>query len=267
MVAVVGVPWDERSSFLQGAADGPGAVRGALLCPSTNLSTESGLDLGIDPRFVDAGDIPVPLGGPPLEAIGAIEGGATALLARGVSLIALGGDHAVSYPLARAHAAVHGPLSILHFDAHPDLYDEFEGDRYSHACPFARILEDGLARHLLQVGIRTTNQVQRAQAERFGVEVIPAGQWSPERVLALDGPVYVSIDLDVLDPAFAPGVSHHEPGGCSTRDLVRAIQSLRGRVIGADVVELNPSRDLQDVTARAAAKIVKELAARLLDAY
>jgi polyprenyl P-hydroxybenzoate/phenylacrylic acid decarboxylase-like protein len=157
------------------------------------------------------------------------------------------------------------PLSIVHLDAHPDLYDEFEGDRYSHACPFARILEDGLARHLVQVGVRTMNPVQRAQADRFGVEVIPMGQWSPDLVLSFEGPVYVSVDLDVLDPAFGPGVSHHEPAGCSTRDVLRLVQSLRSRLVGADVVELNPSRDLQDVTARAAAKIVKELVGRLLE--
>jgi agmatinase len=266
-VAVVGVPWDERSSFLQGAAEGPGAIRGALLSPSTNLATESGIDLGADPRFVDAGDLDVPAGSPAIETVRAIERGAAELLARGAWLIGLGGDHAVTYPLVRAHAAVHGPLSIVHLDAHPDLYDDFEGDRYSHACPCARILEDGLARQLVQVGIRTMNPVQRAQGERFDVEVIPMRQWGPELVLAFEGPVYVSVDLDVLDPAFAPGVSHHEPGGCSTRDVLRVIDSLRGRVVGADVVELNPSRDLQDVTARAAAKIVKELAARLLERY
>jgi len=266
-VAVVGVPWDEHSSFLQGAAEGPAAIRGALMSPSTNLATEGGMELSADPRFVDAGDMEIPLESPGLEAVRAIERGAAALLASGASLIALGGDHAVSYPLVRAHATVHGPLSIVHLDAHPDLYDEFEGDRYSHACPFARILEDGLVRQLVQVGIRTMNRSQREQAERFDVEVIPMRQWSPELVLAFDGPVYVSVDLDVLDPAFAPGVAHHEPGGCSTRDVLRVIQSLRGRLVGADVVELNPSRDLQDVTARAAAKIVKELAARLLERY
>jgi len=267
VVAVVGVPWDEHSSFLQGAAEGPGAVRGALLSPSTNLSTEGGIELGAEPRFADAGDLDVPRDCPGLEAVRAIEQGAASLLARGASLVALGGDHAVTYPLVRAHAAAHGPLSIVHLDAHPDLYDEFEGDRYSHACPFARILEDGLARHLVQVGIRTMNPVQRAQADRFGVEVIPMGQWSPDLVLSFEGPVYVSVDLDVLDPAFAPGVSHHEPAGCSTRDALRLIQSLRGRLVGADVVELNPSRDLQDVTARAAAKIVKELVGRLLEGH
>jgi agmatinase len=267
VVTIVGVPWDEHSSFLLGAAEGPGAIRGALLSPSTNLATEDALDLGTDPRFADAGDLEVPLDCPGLEAARAIERGATGWLAQGARLVALGGDHAVSYPLVRAHAAVHGPLAIVHLDAHPDLYDEFEGDRYSHACPFARILEDGLARHLVQVGIRTMNPAQRKQADRFGVEVIPMGQWSQELVLSFEGPVYVSVDLDVLDPAFAPGVSHHEPGGCSTRDVLRLIQSLRGQLVGADVVELNPSRDLQDVTARAAAKIVKELAARLLERY
>jgi agmatinase len=237
-----------------------------LLNPSTNLSTESGLDLGAEPRFVDAGDLDLPDGARGLEAVGAIDRGVASLLRNGASVVALGGDHAISYPVVQAHAAVHGPLAIVHLDAHPDLYDAFEGDRYSHACPFARILEGGLARSLVQVGIRTMNPAQRAQVERFGVEVVPMREWPSDPVLGFDGPVYLSVDLDVLDPAFAPGVSHQEPGGCSTRDVLRLIQSLRGRIVGADIVELNPSRDVGGATARVAAKVLKEIVARMLEA-
>lgn len=264
-VAIAGIPWDAHSSFLRGAAAGPAHIRDALLSPSTNLAAEGGADLALDPRIVDAGDLEVPDDDIGLEAVRAIERGTTTLLAAGASVVALGGDHAVTYPVVRAHAALHGPLSIVHLDAHPDLYDHFEGDRFSHACPFARILEDGLAQHLVQVGVRTMNAPQRAQAERFGVEVIPMREWDTGLVLALDGPVYLSLDLDVLDPAFAPGVSHHEPGGCSTRDVIRIIQSFRGRLVGADIVELNPSRDIQGVTARVAAKFLKEIVARVLE--
>jgi arginase len=260
-VALLGVPWDEHSSFTRGPSLAPPAIRAALRSPSTNLSTESGLDLGTDPRFTDAGDLEIPAGAGALETI---ERGIARVLASGSRVLALGGDHAVSYPLLRAHASHHSGLTLVHLDAHPDLYDEFEGDRLSHACPFARILEERLVRRLVQVGIRTLNAPQRAQAERFGVERIEMKDWRPGLALDTDGPVYVSIDLDVLDPAFAPGVSHPEPGGPSPRDVIGFLQRLRGRVVGADVVELNPSRDPEGLTARVAAKLVKELAARLL---
>jgi len=261
-VALLGVPWDEHSSFLRGAALAPPAIRAALRSPSTNLSTESGLDLGTDPRFGDADDLEIPPGTSALEVI---ERGVARILDSGARVLALGGDHAITYPVLRAQAAHHPALTLVHLDAHPDLYDTFEGDQLSHACPFARILEEKLVRRLVQVGIRNLNAHQRAQAERFGVERIEMKDWRPDLLVEADGPVYVSIDLDVLDPAFAPGVSHPEPGGLSTRDVIGLVQRLRGRVVGADVVELNPTRDPDGLTARVAAKLVKEIAARLLE--
>lgn len=261
-VALLGVPWDEHSSFRRGAALAPPSVRAALRSPSTNLSTESGLDLGIDPRFTDAGDVDIPGGA---EAVEAVERGVARTLASGARVLALGGDHAITYPVLRAHASRHTGLTLVHLDAHPDLYDVFEGDRLSHACPFARILEERLVSRLVQVGIRTLNEPQREQAERFGVEQIEMKGWRPDTLVAAAGPVYVSIDLDVLDPAFAPGVSHPEPGGLSVREVIGFLHRLQGRVVGADVVELNPSRDPDGLTARVAAKLVKELAARLLE--
>jgi arginase len=262
MTAVLlGVPWDEHSSFLRGAALGPPAIREALHSPSSNLSTESGLDLATDTRFRDAGDLRVP---PGAGALGAIEARVGEELSRGGRLVVLGGDHALTYPVVRAHAGVFPGLTLVHLDAHPDLYDEFEGDRLSHACPFARILEERLVQRLVQVGIRTLNPPQRAQAERFGVEVVEMRTWSEEVSVSADGPVYVSVDLDVLDPAFAPGVSHPEPGGLSTREVVGFLQRLRGRVVAADIVELNPARDPGGATARVAAKLAKELVARVL---
>ena len=155
-------------------------------------------------------------------------------------------------------------LTILHIDAHPDLYDEFEGDRYSHACPFARIMEERLATRLVQVGIRTMSGPVRAQADRFGVEVIDMRAWEAGMRPVVAGPSYVSVDLDGLDPAFAPGVSHWEPGGLSVRDVIGMIQAIPGRIVGADVVELNPLRDHDGMTAMVAAKIVKELASAML---
>jgi agmatinase len=258
---MVGVPWDEHSSFLRGCALAPAAIRAALRSPSSNPSTESGLDLGTDDRLGDAGDLDVPAGEP---ALAAIEAGVAALAASGARVLALGGDHAITYPVLRAQAGSFGRLTLLHFDAHPDLYDEFEGDRLSHACPFARIMEERLAGRLVQVGIRTLNAEQSAQVKRFGVEQIQMKDFRPDLVVEAGGPVYVSIDLDGLDPAFAPGVSHPEPGGLSTRDVIGVLQRLRGQLVGADVVELNPSRDPDHATARVAAKLVKELAARML---
>jgi arginase family enzyme len=153
---------------------------------------------------------------------------------------------------------------VVQLDAHPDLYDEFEGDRLSNACPFARIMEEGRVRRLVQVGIRTMNGPQRNQAERFGVEVVEMKDWPPQLTPGVEGPVYVSLDLDVFDPAFAPGVSHPEPGGLSTREVIAFLQRLPGPVVGADLVELNPACDPGGGTARVAAKLAKELLARLL---
>src|SRR5262249_7894003 len=144
--------------------------------------------------------------------------------------------------------------------AHPDLYDELDGDRRSHASPFARIMEAGLASSLTQVGIRTLNKHQREQAQRFNVtqiEMKDVPAWRPR----FESGLYISIDLDGFDPAYAPGVSHHEPGGLTVRDVMNVLLSLDVALIGADVVELNPDRDINGVTAVLAAKLVKELAA------
>jgi arginase family enzyme len=156
-------------------------------------------------------------------------------------------------------------LTILHLDAHPDIYDEFEGNRLSHASPFARIMEEGLASRLVQVGIRTMTEPQREQVNRFGVDVVEMRHWDPRIDLRLEGPLYLSIDLDALDPAFAPGVSHHEPGGLTTRDVLGIIHRIGVPIVGADIVELNPRRDPIGATAMLAAKLVRELVGRMLE--
>jgi agmatinase len=261
-VAIIGVPSDENSTFMSGAALAPPRIREVLHSGSTNLSTENGLDLSIDPRWGDLGDLELPAGTAALERI---EASIADLLDRGLRVLSLGGDHAITYPIVRAYSKRYRSLNILHLDAHPDLYDEFEGNRFSHACPFARIMEESLVQRLVQVGIRTVNPHQRAQAERFGVEVVPWQQGHPGIALDFPGPLYLSLDLDVLDPAFAPGVSHHEPGGLSTRDVLQLIQSLRAPIVGADIVEYNPKRDLVDMTAMTAAKLLKEVLASMLE--
>lgn len=262
-VAVLGVPWDEGSTFMRGPAGAPAAIRAQLHSGSANLCTEAGLDLGAQAAFVDLGDLEPGRGE---AARREIERRVTDLLERGCRVLSIGGDHAVTAPLVAAHAKTYPDLEILHFDAHPDLYDEYDGDRYANACPFARIMEAGHARRLVQVGIRTMNPQQRAQAQRFGVEVVEMRNFDPALRLRFDGPVYLSFDIDVLDPAFAPGVSHVEPGGMSTRDALRVIQAFEGRLVGADIVEVNPERDPSGLTAMVGAKVLKELAGRMLEA-
>lgn len=255
---LVGAPTDRHSSFLRGAAQAPPLIRSALWSDHGNMTAESGVELGVDVLLSDTGDLPL-----------AEKDGDDALIAAAVAEAAaagavpllLGGDHSITFPVMEALAAAHGAIDILHFDAHPDLYDDFEGNPRSHASPFARIMERGLARRLVQVGIRTLNRHCREQAERFGVEIVEMRQFAPGAVPLPDGPLYVSIDLDAFDPAFAPGVSHHEPGGLSVRDVLAVLDRVRAPIVGADIVEYNPGRDLNGVTAVLAAKLVKEVAA------
>jgi agmatinase len=218
--------------------------------------------MGVAGALGDAGD--VDLSGD--DPRGAIEAAARNVIAGAGLPLSLGGDHSITLPLLRAVRVAHPQLTVLHIDAHGDLYDEFEGDRYSHACPFARVMEEGLTDRLVQVGIRTLNEHQRSQVDRFGVETIDMRAWADGQRPEVDGPVYVSLDLDALDPAFAPGVSHWEPGGLTVREVITIVQRLGGRLVGADVVEYNPLRDPTGVTAYVAAKLVKELASRMLDA-
>jgi agmatinase len=260
-VAVIGVPVDENSSFMRGTAAAPRHIRQALHSDSTNLCAENGVDLKTDPRWRDVGDLGSAEEQPSFTQI---EEHLDGLLGQNAAVIALGGDHSITYPLVRAHAHTHTGLNILHLDAHPDLYDELDGSRISHACPFARILEEELAVRLVSIGIRTANPHQRQQAERFGVETYGVtDDWS-EALASLRPPLYLSLDLDVLDPAFAPGVSHYEPGGLSTRNVLEILHGLPCPPIGADIVELNPDRDLHGVTAMVAAKLLKEIIALML---
>ncbi|MFN2397997.1 MAG: agmatinase [Gemmatimonadaceae bacterium] len=259
---MIGVPYDASSSFRRGAAAAPPVIRKALASPSSNSWTESFVDLGSSALLEDAGDLELPA---TADARRLIEVAFARLVDEGRRPIALGGDHSVTYPILRALRHFHPSLTVVQFDAHPDLYAEFEGDRYSHACPFARIMEEKLADHLVQVGTRTMTGHQRVQAERFGVEVIDIRTWSTGKRPRVRGPLYVSIDIDALDPAFAPGVSHREPGGLSVRDIIGEIQALHGELIGADVVEFNPSEDVMGLTAPVCAKLVKELAGRMLE--
>ncbi len=255
-ISVTGLPYDAGSTFLKGPANAPKFIRSALYSPSSNMWTELGINLGEKDIFTDLGDLDFK---PSENPFSTIENAAFSLLEKSTIPIFLGGDHSVTYPIVKAFAKKFENLNILHFDAHPDLYDEFEDDRYSNASPFARIMEEKLARHLVQVGIRTMNDLQRSQAERFGVQVIEMRDINNKFINSLSSPLYISFDMDALDPGFAPGVSHHEPGGLSTRQAIDMIHSLKAEIVGADIVEFNPERDHAGITAMAAAKLLKEI--------
>ena len=256
-VQLIGLPTDSHSSFLRGPAKAPDLIRAALRSDHSNMATESGREIGADIAFEDLGDLPLTEGAGDFEMIRAAAENAAR---SGATPIFLGGDHMVTNPIVQGLAAVHGPVNILHFDAHPDTYDDFEGDPLSHASPFARIMEGGHARRLVQVGLRTVNAHCREQAKRFGAEMVEMRDFAAGAVPIPDAPLYVSLDLDALDPAFAPGVSHHEPGGLSVRDLLNVLHRIKGPIIGADIVEYNPTRDINGMTAVVAAKFLKELA-------
>lgn len=262
MVAVVGIPFDAYSSYLPGSARAPAQIRDVMNSGAGNLCSESGIDLAARPDFIDLGDMDI---NGESDAIENIEATISAILNRDCRLISLGGDHAITYPILRSFHKKFGRLEIVQLDAHPDLYDTFDDNRFSHACPFARIMEEKLASRLVQIGIRALNPHQKQQAERFGVETITIPHLEKAASTRLAGPLYLSIDLDVLDPAFAPGVSHHEPGGLSTRQLIEMIQQLQAPIAGADIVEFNPKRDPSGITAMVAVKILKEVAARMLE--
>jgi agmatinase len=247
---------------MRGSALAPHRTREALHCGSSNLCAENGIDLGAEPRFRDLGDLELTRGTIVLKQI---EEAIISFIEQDVYVLSLGGDHAITYPIIKAYSQKYDNLNILHLDAHPDLYGELEGNRYSHACPFARIMEEGLAMRLVQVGIRTMNPHQLAQARRFGVEVIEMRRWNPPITFAFEGPVYLSLDIDVLDPGFAPGVSHYEPGGLSPREVIQIIQSLQVSIVGADIVEFNPKRDTSGMTAMVAAKFLKEIAGKMIE--
>ena len=262
-VALLGVPYDASSSYQRGAAAAPVLIREALWSEAGNTWSETGIDLK-DGRMEDEGDLWFNDREPGADARARIEEAVGSILDSGRRPLLLGGDHSITYPALRGMRRHHPRLGILHLDAHPDLYHEFQGDPYSHACPFARIMDEGLADRLVQVGVRTMTGHQREQAERFGVEVLDMRSWREGAPIRFDTPVYLSLDLDVLEPGVAPGVSHREPGGLTVRQVITMVQSLEAPLAGADVVELNPLNDPTGLTAAVAAKLVKEIAARML---
>ena len=261
MISIIGIPSDKNSSFLRGSSKGPPPIMKEFFSESSNLFTESGINLDQNSIFKYNGCLMFKNQNAEFDQI---KKAVYDELENNNRCISIGGDHSITYPIISAYANFYKKLNILHFDAHPDLYHNFDNNPFSHASPFARIMENNLVKRLIQVGIRTMNTHQKEQAEKYNVQVIHMAQFDSTMQFDFDGPVYISIDLDALDPAFAPGVSHPEPGGLSTRDLLNALSKTNGEVVGGDIVEYNPEKDFQNTTAITASKILKELMSKMI---
>jgi agmatinase len=273
--AVLGVPFDSGVTYRPGARFGPAHIR-----ESSRLLRPYNPVLGTSPfarlQVVDAGDLAVN----PFnldEAITTIEHGARTLREQVPHLLTLGGDHTIALPLLRAYAASHGPLAVVHFDAHLDTWDTYFGAAYTHGTPFRRASEEGLLDRdaCLHVGIRGplfTDDDLRQDAEA-GFQLVPAAEADSLGVAGMaqriaervgDRPVYVSVDIDVLDPAHAPGTGTPEPGGLTSRELLGVLRSFAHlNLIGADIVEVAPAYDHAQLTGIAAAHVGFELLSAL----
>lgn len=194
--AILGVAYDASSSYLRGSARAPASIREALVSRAGNSASETLVDISAPGVLVDAGDVTLDDSNPRDSIQCAVQN-----VLESARPILLGGDHSITYPSVRAISQKFPRLTVLHVDAHSDLYDEFEGDRYSHACPFARVMEENLAVRLVQVGIRAMTQHQRHQADRFGVEVIDMRAWADgvRPAIHTSEMVYLSIDIDGID--------------------------------------------------------------------
>ncbi|KAA2262644.1 agmatinase [Solihabitans fulvus] len=270
-VLVWGVPFDTGASYRPGARFGPNHVR-----QSSRLLRPYNPALDVEPftarQVADAGDVgvnPFDLG----AAVATIEEAAGALCGTRRRLIAIGGDHTIALPLLRVQHERHGPIAVLHFDAHLDTWDTYFGAAYTHGTPFRRASEEGLVDldHSVHVGIRGPlySRLDLTESEKLGFTAVHARDFARQpiddivnRVRARlgDRPVYVSIDIDVLDPGFAPGTGTPEAGGLSSRELLEVLRGLAGlNVVGADVVEVAPAYDHAEITGIAAAHVIYEL--------
>tara|TARA_R110002051_G_scaffold143507_8_gene216544 strand:- start:1535 stop:2317 length:783 start_codon:yes stop_codon:yes gene_type:complete len=256
-IIIQGINWDAKSSFQKGPAKAPDLIRKALYSDSMNLCTEFGVSIQND-IISDKGDFAI-------KDYFDIESITKKHLDLDSKILTLGGDHSITFPIIKAFHNKYTKLDILHIDAHADLYNDYEGDPYSHACPFARIMENRFAVKLVQVGIRTLNPHQAAQAAKYKVEIHEMRNLNIDTIPKFKNPLYISLDMDGFDPAFAPGVSHHEPGGLSSRQVLDLIHSIDTEVVGADIVEYNPDRDFNDMTAYLAAKMMKELLGKMME--
>lgn len=256
----LGIADDTQSSYLHGCAKAPDVIRSAYDGSCFNATTESGVDL--EESVSDLGDS-YPADDWEHSARNYRERLAALFEAGSIPFIA-GGDHAITIPVVEALSVLDQPVHIIQIDAHPDLYPDFEGKPFSHACTGARILEMDHVASLTQLGIRTMTEVQSSFLDRFPdrLFVHEARELTTELPelghIAEDALVYLTIDMDGIDPAFAPGVSHPVPGGLSSRQVLDFIQSGNWDLVGMDVVEVNPSRDVNDQTSILAARLLHE---------
>lgn len=270
-IAVVGIPFDSGTSFRPGARFGPAHIReqSRQLHPYHQVLEAYPFR---DHQVVDAGDIPVqPYN--MARAIDTIEKHATKLVSTGSRIVALGGDHTIALPLLRAAHSAHGPLAVIHFDAHLDTWDVLYGESVWHGSPFRRAAEEGLMDldHCQHVGIRggIYDPIELEDDHKAGFDIISSQDFHEMahqdiigkiRARVADKPVYISVDIDVLDPAFAPGTGTPEVGGLSSRELMTVLRGLKGlNIVGCDVVEVAPAYDHAGVTGLAAAQTAWEL--------
>jgi agmatinase len=266
-----GIPFDTGVSYRPGARFGPGHIRQSsrLLRPYNPALDVSPFDAH---RVADAGDVGVN----PFDIVGALatmQQAATELVGTGRTLVTLGGDHTIALPLLRVQHAMHGPVAVLHFDAHLDTWDTYFGAPYTHGTPFRRAAEEGLIDHAhsMHVGLRGPlySQLDLRESETLGFAAVHARDFARlsideiierMRIRLGNRPVYVSLDIDVLDPAFAPGTGTPEAGGMSSRELLEMLRGLAGlNIVGGDLVEVSPSYDHAELTGIAAAHAVYEL--------
>jgi len=274
-VVIVGVPYDSATSYRSGARFGPRKIReaSAMIWGYHNSYRLKPLEVL---RVVDYGDVEVV---PPsiADTYRNTEAEVTAILETGATVLALGGDHSISLPLLRAHARRFGPLAVIHFDSHPDTWDsEYPGQPYSHGTIYRRALEEGLIRPeaYIQIGLRGSTGAAGDWdwARERGARVIVMDEATTLGIPALSaamhatasGPVYVTFDIDVADPAFAPGTGTPEVGGFTSQQLLHLVRGLKGlNLVGFDLVEVNPLYDPGDITALLAANVAFEFVALL----
>ena len=270
-VAILGVPFDSGVSYRPGARFGPGHIRNSSKLLRPYNPAQDVHPFGVQ-QVADAGDVavnPFDLG----EAIEQIDAAVTDVRADGADLLTLGGDHTIALPILRSLARDHGKIAVLHFDAHLDTWDTYFGAPFTHGTPFRRASEEGLLdlERCQHLGIRgplyAATDLEDDAA--LGFQIVRADDYETDGVKGAvdrmrrrlgDGPVYVSIDIDVLDPAHAPGTGTPEAGGLTSRELLNTLRGLVGlNVVGADIVEVAPAYDHAEITGIAAAHVAYEL--------
>lgn len=257
---VLGVSWDGSSSYRRGASKAPACIREATSEEIYNSFSEGLVNLAEEWSYLDLGDA---TGSEFSEVVKSV-GEMVKLRYGGQRFLFLGGDHSITYATFRALREASGErFGLIYFDAHPDCYESYNGDPYSHACTVRRLVEEGYVRgeDVVLLGIRAATKQQVDFATSLGIRMFGVDELNEFDGAGLER-AYISFDIDVLDPAFAPGSSNPEPGGLSTRELIGAIRKLDFDLVAFDIVEVNPYFDCSGITCFTAAKIIKEVLGR-----